>query len=54
YAEFGWHTKHAGINILVSKAAAKHGSQPLDTESIQEPSPESTIPVTENVDLSEA
>ncbi|KAF3962973.1 hypothetical protein CMV_012583 [Castanea mollissima] len=42
------------VQNRVLQAAAKHGSQPPDTEGIQEPSPESTIPVTENVDLSEA
>ncbi|XP_030937700.1 uncharacterized protein LOC115962954 [Quercus lobata] len=42
------------VQNRVLQAAAKHGSQPSDTEGIQEPSPESTIPVTENVDLSEA
>ncbi|GMY32798.1 calcium sensing receptor, chloroplastic [Fagus crenata] len=39
------------VQNRVLQAAAKHGSQPPDTEGIQEPSPESTIPVTENVDL---
>ncbi|KAK7860111.1 calcium sensing receptor [Quercus suber] len=42
------------VQNRVLQAAAKHGSQPPDTEGIQEPSPESTVPVTENVDLSEA
>lgn len=42
------------VQNRVLQAAAKHGSQPPDTEGIQQPSPESTIPVTENVDLSEA
>ncbi|KAM3702297.1 hypothetical protein ACJW31_04G015400 [Castanea mollissima] len=43
------------VQNRVLQAAAKHGSQPPDAEGIQEPSPESTtIPVTENVDLSEA
>ncbi|GMY32801.1 calcium sensing receptor, chloroplastic [Fagus crenata] len=42
------------VQNRVLQAAAKHGSQPPDTEGIQEPSPGSTIPVTENVDLSEA
>ncbi|KAM4105776.1 hypothetical protein ACB094_04G018200 [Castanea mollissima] len=42
------------VQNRVLQAAAKHGSQPPDTEGIQEPSSESTIPVTENVDLSEA
>lgn len=42
------------VQNRVLQAAAKHGSQPPDTEGIQEPSPESTISVTENVDLSEA
>ncbi|XP_075661586.1 uncharacterized protein LOC142631321 [Castanea sativa] len=42
------------VQNRVLQAAAKHGSQPPDTEGIQEPSTESTIPVTENVDLSEA
>ncbi|KAK4566327.1 hypothetical protein RGQ29_002539 [Quercus rubra] len=42
------------VQNRVLQAAAKHGSQPPDTEGIQEQSPESTIPVTENVDLSEA
>lgn len=42
------------VKNRVLQAAAKHESQPSDTEGIQESSPESTIPVNDSVDLSEA
>ncbi|KAM1282708.1 hypothetical protein ACFX2J_025661 [Malus domestica] len=42
------------VKNRVLQAAAKHQSQPSDTEGIQDPSPESTLPIKENVDLSEA
>lgn len=42
------------VQNRVLQAAAKHESQPGDTEGIQDPSPESVAPMNENVDLSEA
>ena len=50
------------VQNRVLQAAAKHESQPPDTEGVQDPSPEgvqdaapqSTIPLDEKVDLSEA
>lgn len=42
------------VQIRVLQAAAKHESQPSDVEEIQDLSTESTTPVGENVDLSEA
>lgn len=42
------------VQIRVLQAAAKHESQPSDSEEIQDQSPESTSLVNENVDLSEA
>lgn len=42
------------VKNRVLQAAAKHESQPSDTEGIQESSLESTIPVNDSVDLSEA
>ncbi|CAN6563906.1 unnamed protein product [Malus baccata var. baccata] len=42
------------VKNRVLQAAAKHQSQPSDTEGIQDPSPDSTLPIKENVDLSEA
>lgn len=42
------------VQNRVLQAAAKHESQPPDSEGIQDPSPEPTIQVNENVDLSEA
>ncbi|PON60650.1 Rhodanese-like domain containing protein [Trema orientale] len=42
------------VQNRVLQAAAKHESQPSDAEGLPDPSPEATIPVNENVDLSEA
>ncbi|KAM5548264.1 hypothetical protein ABKV19_002290 [Rosa sericea] len=42
------------VKNRVLQAAAKHQSQPSDTDGIQDSSPGSTNPVNENVDLSEA
>ncbi|PON46680.1 Rhodanese-like domain containing protein [Parasponia andersonii] len=42
------------VQNRVLQAAAKHESQPSDAEGLADPSPEATIPVNENVDLSEA
>ncbi|PQM37829.1 uncharacterized protein Pyn_32363 [Prunus yedoensis var. nudiflora] len=42
------------VKNRVLQAAAKHESQPSDTDGIRESSPESTIPVNDSVDLSEA
>ncbi|PRQ46073.1 putative Rhodanese-like domain-containing protein [Rosa chinensis] len=42
------------VKNRVLQAAAKHQSQPSDTDGIQDASPGSTNPVNENVDLSEA
>ncbi|KAM2513402.1 hypothetical protein ACFX1W_025914 [Malus domestica] len=42
------------VKNRVLQAAAKHQSQPSDTEGIQDPSPDSTLTIKENVDLSEA
>ncbi|XP_041008018.1 uncharacterized protein LOC121252433 isoform X2 [Juglans microcarpa x Juglans regia] len=42
------------VQNRVLQAAAKHESQPPDSEGIQDPSPEPTIQVNKNVDLSEA
>ncbi|KAG6668426.1 uncharacterized protein LOC122275709 [Carya illinoinensis] len=58
-----WETNRTGlptspsssdVQNRVLQAAAKHESQPPDSEGIQDPSPEPTIQVNENVDLSEA
>ncbi|XP_015870154.3 uncharacterized protein LOC107407363 isoform X2 [Ziziphus jujuba] len=42
------------VQNRVLQAAAKHESQPSDIEAVPDSSPQSTIPVNENVDLSEA
>ncbi|XP_068339228.1 uncharacterized protein [Pyrus communis] len=42
------------VKNRVLQAAAKHESQPSDTEGIQDPSPDSKLPIKENADLSEA
>ncbi|KDO41611.1 hypothetical protein CISIN_1g0086352mg, partial [Citrus sinensis] len=42
------------VQNRVLQAAAKHESQPADTEGIQDPSSESVASMNENVDLSEA
>lgn len=42
------------VQNRVLQAAAKHESQPSDAEGLADQSPESTISVSENVDLSEA
>ncbi|KAK9287978.1 hypothetical protein L1049_016423 [Liquidambar formosana] len=42
------------VQNRVLQAAAKHESQPSDSEEIQDLSPESTATISENVDLSEA
>lgn len=42
------------VQSRVLQAAAKHESQPSDTEETQDPALESATPGTENLDLSEA
>ncbi|XP_021638274.2 uncharacterized protein LOC110633811 isoform X2 [Hevea brasiliensis] len=42
------------VQTRVLQAAAKHESQPSDTEEVQKPSSESVAPINENVDFSEA
>ncbi|KAK6914468.1 hypothetical protein RJ641_021789 [Dillenia turbinata] len=44
----------SAVQNRVLQAAAKHESQPSDSEEVQDQSPESTAPITKNVDLSEA